>query len=65
MEVARILNYDTNLVVGVSLSQIPKDAERPLFSALNCDKFQKFTDVTMPDWKQALNKFFFQYTKKG
>ena len=64
MEVARILNYDTSSVVGVSLNQIPKDAERPLFSALNCDKFQKFTDVTMPDWKQALNKFFSQYTKK-
>ncbi len=66
MEVARILNYDTNLVVGVSLNQISKDAERPLFSALNCDKFQKFTHVTIPDWKQALNKFLSRYTtKKG
>ncbi len=65
MEVARILNYDTNSVVGVSLNQIPQDAKRPLFSALNCDKFQKFTCLPMPAWEQALNKFLFQYVKKG
>lgn len=65
VEVARILNCDTNLVVGVSLDQIPKDAERPLFSALSCDKFQEFTEIVMPDWKQALNKFLSRITKKG
>jgi dTDP-4-dehydrorhamnose reductase len=41
-------------VVTAKTSDIPTPARRPLFSALDCDKFVTAFDLILPDWKQAL-----------
>lgn len=35
-------------------NDFPTLAERPLFSALNCDAFAAAFGLRMPDWKDAL-----------
>jgi dTDP-4-dehydrorhamnose reductase len=35
-------------------SDYPSQAERPLFSALNCDKFADTFHFRLPDWREAL-----------
>jgi len=65
VEIARILGVDKDVITGVNLDQISKDAERPLFSALSPHKFQKFTGFIIRDWKEALKEFLSQYAKKG
>ena len=35
-------------------SDYPSQAERPLFSALNCDKFADTFQLRLPDWREAL-----------
>jgi len=35
-------------------SEYPTPAERPLFSALNCDKFYDTFQFRLPDWREAL-----------
>jgi dTDP-4-dehydrorhamnose reductase len=35
-------------------SNYPTPAQRPLFSALNCDRFLSTFNVNLPDWKEAL-----------
>lgn len=64
IEIAKILDLNTDLITGLSLAQIPKDADRPLFSALSCEKFQKFTGITLRSWKEALREFISQFIKK-
>jgi dTDP-4-dehydrorhamnose reductase len=34
--------------------EFPSPAQRPLFSALNCDRFQAVFGLQLPDWKDAL-----------
>ena len=34
--------------------EFPSPAQRPLFSALNCDHFQEVFGLQLPDWKDAL-----------
>jgi dTDP-4-dehydrorhamnose reductase len=34
--------------------EFPSPAQRPLFSALNCDRFQETFGLQLPDWKDAL-----------
>ena len=36
-------------------SDFPTPAKRPLFSALNCDKFKRTFGLQLPDWKEALH----------
>jgi dTDP-4-dehydrorhamnose reductase len=36
-------------------SDFPTPAERPLFSALNCDKFADTFSIRLPSWQNALN----------
>lgn len=36
-------------------ADFPTAAERPLFSALNCDKFKHTFGLQLPDWKEALS----------
>jgi dTDP-4-dehydrorhamnose reductase len=36
-------------------SDFPTPAERPLYSALNCDRFRQIFDLSLPDWKTALS----------
>jgi dTDP-4-dehydrorhamnose reductase len=64
IEIAKILDFDTDLITGLNLAQIPKDADRPLFSVLSCEKFQKFTGITLRNWKEALREFISQFIKK-
>jgi dTDP-4-dehydrorhamnose reductase len=35
-------------------SEFPAAARRPLFSALNCDRFQETFRLRLPDWRRAL-----------
>jgi dTDP-4-dehydrorhamnose reductase len=35
-------------------ADFPTPAQRPLFSALNCDQFRQTFQLTLPDWKYAL-----------
>lgn len=35
-------------------SDYPTPAKRPLFSALNCDKFSDTFSLRLPDWQEAL-----------
>ena len=35
-------------------SDFPTPAERPLYSALNCERFQQVFELSLPDWKKAL-----------
>jgi dTDP-4-dehydrorhamnose reductase len=34
--------------------EFPSPVERPLFSALNCEKFEQTFDLRLPDWEKAL-----------
>jgi len=36
-------------------SDFPTPAERPLFSALSCDRFRQTFDLSLPDWKTAIS----------
>jgi dTDP-4-dehydrorhamnose reductase len=56
-----ILEFDPNPdqqvfqhLIRAKTSDYPSLAERPLFSALNCDKFVDTFDFGLPDWKEAL-----------
>lgn len=37
--------------------EYPTPAKRPAYSVLSKDKIQKVLDITLPDWKESLNKF--------
>jgi len=57
----RILAYDSKrteqlvqTIEPVSSSEFPTPATRPLFSALNCEKFTKTFNLHLPDWEEAL-----------
>lgn len=41
-------------VLRAKTSDIPTPARRPLFSALNCDEFERTFGLTLPNWKQVL-----------
>lgn len=36
-------------------AEFPSPADRPLFSALNCERFKSVFGLSLPDWKVALN----------
>lgn len=47
-----------NCVVNpCSTEEYPTPAKRPAYSVLSKDKIQKALDITLPDWKESLNKF--------
>lgn len=59
--VAEILRLDPNPeeqivqeIQPARTSDFPTPAERPLYSALNCERFQQVFDLRLPDWKEAL-----------
>ncbi|HSB67076.1 MAG TPA: dTDP-4-dehydrorhamnose reductase [Anaerolineales bacterium] len=41
-------------LVPAKTAEFPTPAERPLFSALNCDLFNQTFHLQLPDWKHAL-----------
>ena len=41
-------------VRGAKTVEFPAPAERPLFSALDCSKFERTFDMRLPDWKETL-----------
>ncbi len=56
-----ILRYDPKReeqivaeVLPASTDEFPTPARRPLFSALNCDRFSSTFGLRLPDWDQAL-----------
>lgn len=57
----RILTYDpkrteqlVHTIEPVPSSEFPTSAVRPLFSALNCEKFANTFDLRLPDWEMSL-----------
>jgi dTDP-4-dehydrorhamnose reductase len=44
----------TRHVLPSLTSEFPTPAQRPLFSALNCDRFYKTFGICLPDWRDAL-----------
>ena len=44
----------TRQVLPSLTSEFPTPAKRPLFSALNCDRFYKTFGIRLPDWRDAL-----------
>jgi dTDP-4-dehydrorhamnose reductase len=41
-------------IVPALTSDFPSPANRPLFSALNCDRFNNTFDLQLPDWQDSL-----------
>jgi dTDP-4-dehydrorhamnose reductase len=41
-------------MIPARTSDFPNPAERPLFSALNCDRFTQTFGLRLPDWEEAL-----------
>jgi dTDP-4-dehydrorhamnose reductase len=41
-------------ILSAKTADFPNPAERPLFSALDCSKFERAFDLRLPDWKEAL-----------
>ncbi|MBK5109137.1 MAG: sugar nucleotide-binding protein, partial [Anaerolineales bacterium] len=41
-------------IEAAKTSDYPTPAERPLFSALNCDKFTDTFSMRLPKWQDAL-----------
>jgi dTDP-4-dehydrorhamnose reductase len=57
-----IINHDpkpyeqiTREVLPAKTSDFPTPARRPLFSALNCERFSDTFRLHLPEWKEALN----------
>ena len=57
-----ILKYDphreeqlTHEILSALTSDFPTPAKRPLFSALDCQKFSDVFDLRLPDWENALH----------
>ena len=44
----------TREIQPASTADFPTPAERPLFSALNCDKFANTFGLRLPPWEEAL-----------
>jgi dTDP-4-dehydrorhamnose reductase len=45
----------TTELIPVQTSAFPAPAERPLYSALNCSKFERTFELSLPDWRTTLN----------
>lgn len=41
-------------VIATTTDEFPTPAKRPLFTALNCDRFERAFDLHLPDWKTSL-----------
>ncbi len=59
----QILKFDskpqeqiTKHLVPASTAEFPTPAQRPLFSALNCDRFFQTFALRLPPWKEALEQ---------
>jgi dTDP-4-dehydrorhamnose reductase len=57
----KILEYDphpemqtTKEIISASMSDFPMPANRPLNTALNCDKFSKAFGLRLPPWQESL-----------
>ena len=44
----------TRQVLAAKTADFPTPAQRPLFTALNCERFRRTFDLTMPTWDTAL-----------
>jgi len=44
----------TRRILPAATADFPTPAQRPLFSALNCDRFTNTFDLRLPNWEQAL-----------
>lgn len=41
-------------ILGAKTAEFPAPAERPLFSALECGKFERVFGLRLPDWKEGV-----------
>jgi len=61
--IAKKLLLSTN-IIPVPLSTFPSPAQRPLFSAMSNKQLQSDLGVTIPDWKDAVDRFLLEYPVK-
>ena len=48
-------------IIPVPLSAFPSPAQRPLFSAMSNQKLQNDLGITIPDWRDAVDRFLKEY----
>ena len=61
--IAKILSLSST-IIPVPMSVFPSPAQRPLFSAMSNKKLQKDLGVTIPDWRDAVDRFIKEYPQK-
>lgn len=54
-EVLRLHGLEHIRLIPGKTANFPSPATRPLFSALNCQLFERTFRLKMPDWKLSLN----------
>jgi dTDP-4-dehydrorhamnose reductase len=54
----------TSTIIPVPMSAFPSPAQRPLFSAMSNTKLQKDLGATIPDWRDAVDRFLLEYPVK-
>lgn len=57
-EVCRLKGFDENLIQSVSMNDLRRPAPRPVSSPLACLFSERFGLPPLPDWKNALSRFF-------
>ena len=48
-------------IIPVPMSAFPSPAQRPLFSAMSNEQLQKDLGFTIPDWRDAIQRFLIEY----
>jgi dTDP-4-dehydrorhamnose reductase len=54
----------TSTIIPVPMSAFPSPAQRPLFSAMSNKKLQNDLGATIPDWRDAVDRFLLEYPVK-
>lgn len=58
--IARKLKLQST-IIPVPMSMFPSPAQRPLFSAMTNQKLQYDLGLTIPDWRDAIDRFLLEY----
>lgn len=54
----------SSTIIPIPMSAFPSPARRPLFSAMSNKKLQHDLGVTIPDWRNAVDRFLLEYPVK-
>lgn len=61
--VARKLSLPST-IIPVPMSMFPSPAQRPLFSAMSNESLQKALGISIPDWRDAVDRFLLEYPQQ-